>query len=337
MNHLGNWILGGATTVMAVGGLFVAARAGYGVAYYGGLAYFLFAVLFVMLLVKASYDHDRNFTSLAPLRGFFVKLGGALKLTDTDARAARPVVRAITPADLREVLARGFDDYKTMPTHLVFLVVIYPLITLVFARTQAGYDVLPLIFPLLAGYTLIGPLVATGMYELSRRREQNLDISRRHAFDIFRFQSFGAIAALGIVLMVIYFVWLFAAQVIYQSTFGGAAPVSVAAFAREVLATQAGWTLITVGSGVGFVFAVVVFTLSVVSFPMLVDRDVGVFTAVNTSINAVLRNPLTMGLWGLIVAISLLIGSLPFFAGLAVVLPVLGHASWHLYRKVVEY
>ncbi len=296
----------------------------------------VFAVLFVMLLVKASYDHDKNFTPLPRLRGFFVKLAGLLEFTDADARLAQPVVHAIAPADLREVLARGLADYKAMPTHLVFLVVIYPLITLVFARASAGYDVLPLVFPLLAGYTLIGPLVATGMYELSRRREQGLDTSRRHAFEILRFRSFGAIAALGIVLMVIYFAWMFTAQYIYQLYFGGAAPVSVAAFTREVLTTPAGWSLITVGSGVGFLFAVLVFTLSVVSFPLLVDRDVGVFTAVNTSIKAVLRNPLTMGLWGLVIAITLLIGSLPFFAGLAFVLPVLGHASWHLYRKVVE-
>ena len=100
--------------------------------------------------------------------------------------------------------------------------------------------------------------------------------------------------------------------------------------------TSAGWTLIIVGCGVGFLFALLSFAVGVVSFPMLVDRDVGVVTAVQTSFRAVAANPLTMAAWGLIVAGVLLIGTLPVLIGLAVVLPVLGHSTWHLYRKLVE-
>ena len=250
--------------------------------------------------------------------------------------STKPNVRRIGTADLIDALARGLDDFKAMPTHLVFLCLIYPIVTLIFARIYAGYEVLPLVFPLLAGYTLIGPLVATGMYELSRRREAGLDISRRHAFDVFRSPSIFSIAILGVVLMAIYFAWLLAAQAIYVVTFGGAAPESIGEFARQVFTTPAGWTLIIGGSGAGFLFAVVVLTLSVVSFPLLLDRDVGVMTAMQTSIRAVLANPMTMAIWGLIVAVALLIGSLPLFVGLSVVMPVLGHATWHLYRKVVE-
>jgi len=213
---------------------------------------------------------------------------------------------------------------------------IYPIAMLVVARIYAGYDVLPLVFPLLTGYTLIGPLVAIGMYELSRRRERGLDTSRSHAFDVIRFASIGSIVALSALLMLIYIVWLGIAWAIYQLNFGGAAPESILAFALQIVATPAGWATIFVGCGVGFVFATVTFTLSVVSFPMLVDRDVGFVTAVQTSVRAVAANPITMGIWAFIVASGLLIGALPFFVGLAVVLPVLGHATWHLYRKVVE-
>jgi uncharacterized membrane protein len=233
-------------------------------------------------------------------------------------------------------LARGISDFNAMPTHLIFLGLIYPILALIFARIAAGYEVLPLVFPLIAGYTLIGPLVAIGMYELSRRREQGLDTSRWHAFEVLRSPPIRSIAKLGVVLMAIYFAWLGAAQVIYALFFDSVAPESMMDFARQILMTPSGWGLMIVGCGVGFFFAVVVFSLSVVSFPMLLDRDVSVMTAVMTSVSAVVANPIPMAIWGFIVAGALLIGSLPLFVGLAVVLPVLGHSTWHLYRKVVE-
>jgi uncharacterized membrane protein len=118
--------------------------------------------------------------------------------------------------------------------------------------------------------------------------------------------------------------------------FGDMIPASILGFISEIFTTSSGWGLIIVGCAVGFVFAAVVFTLSVVSFPMLLDRDVGPVTAMATSIRAVLKNPFTMAMWALIVAVTLLIGAIPLFVGLAIVLPVLGHATWHLYRKTVE-
>ena len=257
---------------------------------------------------------------------------------EADVSSARPVVHTIGPGDLRDALAKGLADFEAMPTHLIFLCVIYPVMMLIFARLYAGYDVLPLIFPLIAGYTVIGPLVATGMYELSRRREQNRDISRTHAFEVILLPSIGNIVKLGALLMAIYFAWLGAAWLIYDLAFGGAVPESILGFALQILTTPAGWTLIVVGCGAGFIIATVAFTLSVVSFPLLLDhRHVGALMAMQTSVRAVLANPKTMAIWGLIVAAALLLGSVPFFVGLAFVMPVLGHSTWHLYRKVVEW
>lgn len=249
---------------------------------------------------------------------------------------ALPIIHPIGPADLRDALSKGLADFNAMPTHLVFLAVIYPLVTIVFARIYAGYDVLPLVFPLIAGYTLIGPLVAVGMYELSRRREKGLDFSRRKAFHVLQRHSIRSIAMLGALLMVIYTGWLVVAWTLYVINFGTEAPESVADFALQILTTAPGWALIIIGSCIGFFFAVVVFSLSVISFPMVLDRDISVTKALQTSVRAVLASPVTMGLWGVIVAGALLVGSLPFFVGLCVVLPVLGHATWHIYRKTVE-
>ena len=329
------------TGVMSVGGLFVASNAGFGVAYYGGLLFFVFAVLFVMFLVKESLDHPEEVSASTELREFFSKMfSGRTTASDqtptASAVSGKIVVRSIGAVDLRNALARGLADFKEMPTHLVFLMVIYPLVTLVFARMTAEYDVLPFVFPLLAGYTLIGPLVATGMYELSRRRELGLDISRRHAVSVLRSPRIMAIALLGLIVMGIYFVWLWAAWEIYDHIFAGVIPESVADFANLIINTPAGWTLMLVGSSAGFLFATAVFALSVVSFPMMLDRDVSVAAAITTSIRVCLVNPLAMASWGIIVAVTLLLGTLPFFVGLAFVLPMLGHATWHLYRKTVE-
>jgi uncharacterized membrane protein len=145
-----------------------------------------------------------------------------------------------------------------------------------------------------------------------------------------------AIAVIGIMLVALFLLWLFTAQSIYTSLFGAQPPASIGGFVREVLTTPKGWTLILLGNAAGFVFAAIVLATTVVAFPLLLDRDVGVVSAIETSARAVMTNPLQMALWGLMVAVLLVIGSIPLFAGLAVVMPVLGHATWHLYRRLVE-
>jgi uncharacterized membrane protein len=150
-------------------------------------------------------------------------------------------------------------------------------------------------------------------------------------------RSRGAILVLGLLLLTIFLFWLLVATVIYQLTLGPEPPASIATFARDVFTTSAGWTMIVVGVGVGFLFALLVLAISVVSFPLLLDRDVGLRAAVLTSIGAVAAtNPGPMAVWGLIVAGGVVIGSIPAFLGLIVVVPVLGHSTWHLYRKLVE-
>ncbi len=196
-------------------------------------------------------------------------------------------IRRIGFADLKDALAKGVDDFAAMPTHAMFLCVIYPIIGLVLGRLAFGYSILPLIYPLASGFALIGPLAALGLYELSRRREAGLEVSTSHAFDVLRSSSIGAIAALGILLLLIVGIWLAIANAIYMADFGYAPPASLREFAHDVLTTSAGWNLIIVGNGVGFCFAALVLTIGVVSFPLLLDRDVGAAVALLTSIRAV--------------------------------------------------
>jgi len=249
--------------------------------------------------------------------------------------AATPTVRRIGIADLRAALAQGLADFRASRTDVIFICVMYPLIGLLLARAASGYGLLPLLFPLASGFALVGPLAAVGLMEMSWRRERGAAVAWTDAFDVLRAPSIGAIAVLGIVLISLLILWLVAAQAIYDHTMGPEKPVSAAAFVTDMFATGGGRTMIVVGVAVGFVFAAVAFSISVLSFPMLLDHYIGIDTAVRTSLRAVAANPVTMAAWGLIVAALLVLGSIPFFVGLVVVLPVLGHATWHLYRLLV--
>jgi len=258
-------------------------------------------------------------------------------IAGAEARPAHPIIRTVTISDLFEVLKQGWDDFAAMPTHALFLFVMYPVIAIFAAGLAMGYHILPLAYPLMAGFALIGPFIAIGLYEMSRRREAGLQADPSHAFDVFRSPSLPAIGALGFLLLVIFLAWITIAKQLYESLFGYLPPDSLPGFVSHVLTTPEGWQLIMIGNAVGFVFAVVSFALSVISFPLLLDRDAGAAVAITTSLRAIAKNPVTMVTWGIIVAGLLLLGALPFFVGLAVVIPVLGHATWHLYRKLVEF
>lgn len=254
--------------------------------------------------------------------------------TGSTASPTTPVIHRIGVPDLRQALARGWDDFLATPTQLVFLCVLYPIIGLVVARMVAGDDTIHLLYPLVAGLSLVGPVAAVGLYEISRRREAGLKTSWLNAFDVLRNPAFLSIAGVGVLLTVIFLAWLAAARAIFETTLG-AVPGDAGSLASAVFSTSAGHRLILIGNLVGLGFAVLVLVLTVVSVPLLLDRNVSIATALQTSIRACLANPLPMAVWGLIVVGLLLLGTIPAFIGLAVAMPVLGHATWHLYRRMI--
>jgi uncharacterized membrane protein len=248
---------------------------------------------------------------------------------------ADPEVRTITIDDLRAALRKGVDDFMDLRSDVLFIVLIYPVIGVALATFAFNARLAPYIFPMASGFALLGPVLATGLYEMSRRREAGQEVHWTHAFDPIRSPSFGPILGLGIYLLGIFLLWIVTAGVIFRLTMGATPPESAVAFFGEVLTTGSGLALFLIGVPVGAVFAAVVLAVAVVSFPLLVDRNIGLPRAVVTSLRVSRENPRTVAVWGLTVAAILVAGSIPLFLGLIVALPILGHASWHLYRRAV--
>lgn len=246
-----------------------------------------------------------------------------------------PQIRTLTLQDLRDALRKGWADVMAFRSDVVFVCLLYPVIGGVLAVLAVQGNSLQLIFPILSGFALAGPVAAIGLYEMSRRREKGLPTSWQAYLDVIRSPKFGGILILSLFHVVVFLLWVMSANLIFDATMGPEAPQSVIAFVDEVFTTPAGWALIIVGMAVGFVFSVAVLAISVVSFPLLLDRDISLPTAVVTSVKVALKNPVPIGVWGMIVAGSLALGSLPALLGLVLVMPILGHSTWHLYRRAV--
>lgn len=245
-----------------------------------------------------------------------------------------PEIRRIATADIMDALRCGAADVGAARGDVFFIALIYPLAGILIAAAMFETRLTPLIFPLVAGFALLGPLAAVGLYEISRRRERGEPVSASTPLAVLRSPAMGDVLRLGALLVAIFFAWLVAAWAIYAVTLGPEPPATVRAFATEALTTPAGWSMIAIGIGVGALFAAAVFVLSAISFPLLIDRGVPMSTAVQTSIRAVRANPGPMFAWGLTIAGLLVLGSLPALMGLVFVMPLLGHATWHVYRKV---
>ena len=234
-----------------------------------------------------------------------------------------------------ESLRLGLADFTEMRTDAIFIVIFYPIIGAVLAWFATNGNLAHYLFPMASGFALLGPVAATGLYEMSRRREAGQEVHWTDAFAPLRTPSFGPILVLGFYLLGIFLMWMVTAGILFRITMGSEVPPSAMFFFHEVFTTAAGWALIVLGIGIGACFAGLVLAISVVSFPLLVDRNIGLPRAVVTSLEVTRKNPQTVAIWGLIVAVLMALGSIPVFLGLIVVMPVLGHASWHLYRRAV--
>jgi uncharacterized membrane protein len=253
-----------------------------------------------------------------------------------DAASPGPIeIRTVGLNELLPALKEGFDDLRELRTDQITIAMLFPLAGLAVAGVVADRALLPFLFPAASGFALIGPLATLWYAALSRGRELYGEDAASHPLQLFFGPRGRSLRILGGVAILLFLFWNAAAGIIYELTLGRSSEKSSAFFLTRVLTTRAGWEMIVVGCGAGVIFAITAVAIGCVSFPLALDKPVTASEAISVSLKAMAQNPLFMLGWGVVIVVGLVIGAIPGLLGLAVTLPVLGHATWHVYRRIV--
>lgn len=251
-------------------------------------------------------------------------------------RRPDPVVRRIGVHDVVEAFVAGLRDFQGAPLFGLFFGGLYALGGLAILMSLTRFGLPYLAYPLAAGFVLIGPFVAVGLYEVSRRREAGEPLGWGPVLGVVFAQSQRELGWMAFVTLFVMMMWLYQVRLLLALFLGFQSFSSFMGFLTVITSTAEGLMFLAVGHVVGAVLATILFSLTVISFPLLLDREVDFITAMITSVRAVSTNPVPMLGFAAAIAALCLVAMLPAFLGLVVLLPVLGHATWHLYRRVVE-
>lgn len=254
---------------------------------------------------------------------------------ETETRQSRvPDINELSLADLWAVLRKGWSDFLQAPIYGLFFAGVYVAggWLMYFALTVAGQIWWTL--PAAAGFPILGPFVACGLYEVSRRIETGEPLSWKAVLGVVWAEKNRQIPSMAVVIVVFFLFWNFLAHMIF-ALFMGLQSMTEVSSSYSIFLTPNGLMMLAVGTVVGAVFATLLFSITVVSLPLLLDREIDFVTAMITSFSTVRENPVVMLTWGAIIAVLLFLAMLPGFLGLFIVLPVLGHSSWHLYRRAL--
>jgi len=251
------------------------------------------------------------------------------------AASAVPVINTVTVADLVAALRLGWRDFTLAPLYGLFFASVYVLGGWVMYGALTGAGRLWWTLPAAAGFPILGPFIACGLYEVSRRIERGVPLGWRGVLGVIWAEKNRQIPSIAAVIVVFFLFWNFLAHMIF-ALFMGLSTMTDVTSSFAVFLTPNGMMMLAVGTVVGAVFATLLFSLTVVSLPLLMDREIDFVTAMITSFATVQQSPLVMLGWGAFIAVLLFLAMLPGFLGLLVVLPVLGHATWHLYRRALS-
>ena len=247
-----------------------------------------------------------------------------------------PVVREISLHDVHAAFYEGLADFRAAPSFGLFFGGVYAVGGILLLLVMSAFQVSYLAYPLAAGFALIGPFIAVGLYEVSRRRELGLPLKWGPVLGVVFSQSKRELGWMAFVAIFVMIIWLYQVRLLLAIFLGFQSFASFGEFLNVIFTTPEGWMFLIIGNVVGAALAMGLFSISVISFPLLLDRDVDFITAMIASVKAVVMNPKPMIAWALFIVLGLILAVIPFFLGLFIILPALGHASWRLYRRVVE-
>lgn len=230
-------------------------------------------------------------------------------------------------------LARGLQDMHRAGAASLAYGALFAVLGLVMVGFAWVVGLRAVVLPLVAGFFLVGPILAVGLYDISRRLERGETVTPRTALSAWQVNP-GQIALMGLVLMLFFLAWIRIATLVY-ALFFGSQEFALGAVVEQLLLTVDGVTFLAFGTLLGAVLAVLVFAISAISIPMLLDRDINVISAIATSVVAVRENPAAMAVWAVLIVLFIGAGLVTGFVGLILTMPLIGHASWHAYRDLV--
>ena len=260
---------------------------------------------------------------------------GETQQAQTQAVSGKVTIAALTVDDLKRALAQGWSDFRAAPMFGLFFGGVFAFGGLLIVQSLFVWDMSWMIYPVMIGFPLIGPFAATGLYEVSRRLASGQPLAWNEVLSVVRHQSGREMAWMAFVMLFIFWMWMYQVRLLIALFLGRLSFGTLDRFAEVVITTPEGIMFLLVGHIIGAVLSLVLFSVTVIAIPMLLERNVDFVTAMVTSVQTVFASPVVMLGWGVIVTLAVIAAMIPAFLGLLVVLPVLGHATWHIYKRAV--
>lgn len=246
-----------------------------------------------------------------------------------------PEVNTLTFDDINICLRNGIHDFRRAPLMGLFIGGIFAIIGLIIVQSLFVWKQSWMMYPALIGFPLIGPFAAIGLYEVSRRLSNNEPLSWGNILSTVWLQSRREVRWMAFVMLFIFWIWMYQIRLLIAIILGHMSFATLDAFLEIVTGTTQGLIFILVGHVIGACLAMILFSVTVVSIPLLLDRELDVISAMITSVKTVMSSPLVMLSWGVFVTLAIMVSFIPAFLGLLVVLPILGHTTWHIYKRAV--
>ena len=244
-------------------------------------------------------------------------------------------VNRLTAGDVSASLKAGFSDFLARPVLSAFFGLFYAVFGILFVWCLIRFDQIWMVIPAIVGFPLVAPFAAAGLYEMSRRLETGQDFGWSDILTVMADQRNREMGWMAFVTLFVFWVWVYQVRLWLAIILQDASFSDMGGFLDVVFFTPAGWTFLAIGTLVGAALAAVLFSVTVIAMPLLLDRETNFVTAMLTSVRAVTESPVVMLTWAAIISVTMLLSLVPAFLGLVFTLPILGHTTWHLYRRAV--